>query len=84
MKWFSHIVPCGIADKGVTSLTKVLGKQTSIEAVISPFLKSFAEQFQCNLQLLPCHIKIDTIHHLKKEHFINNETEERLLLMHDL
>jgi lipoyl(octanoyl) transferase len=30
LKWFSRIVPCGIADAGVTSLTAELGREVSV------------------------------------------------------
>jgi lipoyl(octanoyl) transferase len=33
---FSRIVPCGIADAGVTSLTAELGRRVSVEDVIGP------------------------------------------------
>jgi lipoyl(octanoyl) transferase len=33
---FSQIVPCGIADAGVTSLTAELGRRVSVEDVIGP------------------------------------------------
>jgi lipoyl(octanoyl) transferase len=33
---FSRIVPCGIADAGVTSLTAELGRRVSVDAVIAP------------------------------------------------
>jgi lipoyl(octanoyl) transferase 2 len=26
LKWFSHIVPCGLSDKGVTSISKEIGR----------------------------------------------------------
>ncbi|EPB83659.1 lipoyl(octanoyl) transferase [Mucor circinelloides 1006PhL] len=29
LSWFDQIVPCGLSDKGVTSITKETGKQTS-------------------------------------------------------
>ncbi|KAL0143760.1 lipoyltransferase 2, mitochondrial-like protein [Mucor lusitanicus] len=29
LNWFDQIVPCGLSDKGVTSITKETGKQTS-------------------------------------------------------
>ena len=34
LTWFDRIVPCGIADAGVTSLTKELGRQVSVAEVI--------------------------------------------------
>jgi len=33
MKWFGNIVPCGIKDKGVTSLSRELNRDVSIEEV---------------------------------------------------
>src|SRR5215510_13708279 len=42
---FQLIVPCGIADRGVTSLGKLLGKALSIEEVENRFIRRFAEVF---------------------------------------
>ena len=33
--WFDRIVPCGIADAGVTSLTAELGRQVSVQDVLA-------------------------------------------------
>ena len=33
---FSAIVPCGISDAGVTSLTAELGRQVRVEDVVEP------------------------------------------------
>jgi lipoic acid synthetase len=38
MEYFSHIVPCGIADKPVTSVTELLGRTVSIEEVVTKLL----------------------------------------------
>ena len=27
LSWYDHIVPCGLGDKGVTSLTQLLGRK---------------------------------------------------------
>jgi lipoyl(octanoyl) transferase len=35
LSWFDRIVPCGIADAQVTSLTKELGRDVSVDEVIS-------------------------------------------------
>lgn len=51
LMWFRHIVPCGIPGKDVTSLTRELGKPTSIRDTISPFLQAFEEEFGCELNL---------------------------------
>ena len=42
---FQLIVPCGIADRGVTSLRQLLGKELSIEDVENRFIRRFAEVF---------------------------------------
>jgi lipoyl(octanoyl) transferase len=42
---FQLIVPCGIADRGVTSLRRLLGQELSIEEVEDRFIRRFAEVF---------------------------------------
>jgi len=42
---FQLIVPCGIADRGVTSLRKLLGHEISIEEVEDRVIRRFAEVF---------------------------------------
>jgi lipoyl(octanoyl) transferase len=34
LTWFDRIVPCGIADAGVTSLSRELGRTVSVEDVL--------------------------------------------------
>ncbi|XP_063909640.1 octanoyl-[acyl-carrier-protein]:protein N-octanoyltransferase LIPT2, mitochondrial isoform X2 [Zophobas morio] len=48
LKWFEHIVPCGIEGKGVTSLSKELNRFVGVEEVIPVFLDCFSELFGCN------------------------------------
>ncbi|XP_076454131.1 octanoyl-[acyl-carrier-protein]:protein N-octanoyltransferase LIPT2, mitochondrial-like isoform X2 [Babylonia areolata] len=50
LSWFRHIVPCGIPGKDVTSLTQLLGRDTPVKKVVAPFLTSFQEQFNCELE----------------------------------
>ena len=46
LSYFNHIVPCGIADKGVTSLQKELGREVEMEEVKEKLRKYFAELFE--------------------------------------
>uniref|UniRef100_A0A6P8RM80 Octanoyl-[acyl-carrier-protein]:protein N-octanoyltransferase LIPT2, mitochondrial n=1 Tax=Geotrypetes seraphini TaxID=260995 RepID=A0A6P8RM80_GEOSA len=49
LTWFEHIVPCGLEGKGVTSLSRELGRNVTVEEATGPFLEAFEEQFQCTL-----------------------------------
>ncbi|KNC73429.1 lipoyl(octanoyl) transferase, partial [Sphaeroforma arctica JP610] len=49
MDWYNHIVPCGIDDKGVTSLSLETGKDVSVEDVLSPVRQSFGKVFECDV-----------------------------------
>lgn len=51
LSFFGHIVPCGITDKGVTSMAKELGTPVDESEVKSEFLKHFAAVF--NAGILP-------------------------------
>jgi lipoic acid synthetase len=42
---FDHIVPCGIADRGVTSMARILGAAPSMPAVVDRVVARFAEAF---------------------------------------
>ena len=46
MDYFSHIVPCGIQDKEVTSLQRELGTEVSFDLVKKQIVQSFEEVFQ--------------------------------------
>lgn len=46
---FSHIVPCGIADRGVTSLERVLGRAVDPEEVSGRIVDHFATVFERRL-----------------------------------
>lgn len=45
LSYFSHIVPCGIADKAVTSMEKELGNSVDFERVKSVLKEHLALQF---------------------------------------
>lgn len=49
LSFFGHIVPCGIADKGVTSMAKELGREVDETEVERIFLQKFAEVFECTI-----------------------------------
>jgi lipoyl(octanoyl) transferase len=48
--FFNLIVPCGIADKGVTSLAAKLGKAPSMTEVEDRFVEHFAAVFDRQLR----------------------------------
>jgi lipoyl(octanoyl) transferase len=45
LNYFSHIIPCGIDDKAVTSMKQELGIPISMEKVIAVLKQKIAEQF---------------------------------------
>ncbi|MEZ5007801.1 MAG: lipoyl(octanoyl) transferase LipB [Chitinophagales bacterium] len=49
LSYFSYIVPCGIADKGVTSLQKELGHELDINEVKEKILKHFEIVFDTKI-----------------------------------
>ncbi|KAF7285839.1 hypothetical protein GWI33_009812 [Rhynchophorus ferrugineus] len=53
LSWFNHIIPCGIEGKGVTSLSRELNKNISINEVIPEFVKSFCKVFECDSVDIP-------------------------------
>lgn len=49
LTWFDHIVPCGIEGKGVTSISKQINSNISVNDVFPLFKNSFKQEFQCSL-----------------------------------
>ena len=45
LSFFDHIVPCGIADRGVTSLSLELGRPVPVDEVADAFVQAFAAVF---------------------------------------
>jgi lipoyl(octanoyl) transferase len=45
LAYFGLIVPCGISDRGVTSLEARLGRHVSLDEVIAPLVSHFADVF---------------------------------------
>lgn len=52
LSWFEHIDPCGIADKGVTSLTKETGTVCTIDDMTPIFVQNFEKVFDCKTEIL--------------------------------
>lgn len=48
---FSHIVPCGIADRGVTSVSRLLGRTLTLGEVKPRLVQSFADTFGVTVQI---------------------------------
>jgi lipoyl(octanoyl) transferase len=43
--WFERIVPCGIADRGVTSIEKLTGAEPSVQQVADRLVVHFGDVF---------------------------------------
>jgi lipoyl(octanoyl) transferase 2 len=52
LSWFKHIVPCGLEGKEVTSLSKELAKNMSIDDTTPEFLASFQDTFKCSIEIV--------------------------------
>lgn len=49
LSWFENIVPCGIVGKGVTSLSRELGVDVTVDDVAPLLQNAFRDQFDCEL-----------------------------------
>lgn len=49
LEYFKHIIPCGIAHKGVTSMQQELQQSISIQEVFEKFIKHFQEVFDAKI-----------------------------------
>lgn len=63
LNWYKHIIPCGIEDKGITSLSNELHRDVTIEEVAPELIKSFSKIFQCDF----CNFPEEEIDAISKE-----------------
>ena len=50
LSYFEHIVPCGIRDKGVTSLEKLLGGRVAMESVTDSVIEHLGRVFELEME----------------------------------
>ncbi|MDP9366065.1 MAG: lipoyl(octanoyl) transferase LipB [Chloroflexota bacterium] len=56
LSYFGRIVPCGIPDRGVTSLARLLGRPVAVDDVVPLCAEAFAAVFGLDLRWAPpCH-----------------------------
>ncbi len=51
LDYFNKIVPCGISDRAVTSLTEVLGRAVTLEEAVEKIIPHFAAAFGHNTEV---------------------------------
>ncbi|HSE98176.1 MAG TPA: lipoyl(octanoyl) transferase LipB [Blastocatellia bacterium] len=51
LDYFRMIVPCGIADKGVTSISRLVGKEVDLREVASSLALRFSEVFEREVEM---------------------------------
>lgn len=50
LSYFDRIIPCGIFEKGITSMRELLGRVVTIEEVVPELLREFAGVFHVNVK----------------------------------
>lgn len=57
LRYFDCIVPCGLRDRGVTSLAKLLGGPVQMEAVTEQVVKHFGNVFGMEMEPVTEHVQ---------------------------
>lgn len=52
LSWYDHIVPCGIVGKGVTSLSKEISRNVTIDEATPQLIRSFEDVFECTTEII--------------------------------
>ena len=50
LAWFRHIVPCGVPDKDVTSMERLLERPVTVAEVMPVLLKRFSAEFSAEMK----------------------------------
>ena len=50
LRWFQHIVPCGIKDKGVTSMERLLGRAPTLEEAARVVARRLGEEMGMEME----------------------------------
>ena len=50
LAWFDAIVPCGLTDRGVASLTQLAGREVTVEEMTPLVVRHFEDVFDLNLE----------------------------------
>ncbi len=53
LRYFDYIVPCGLRDKGVTSLARRLGRPVWMQTVIDHVIEQFSKLFGLEMEVHP-------------------------------
>jgi lipoyl(octanoyl) transferase len=49
LSWYGAIIPCGLEDRGVTSLTELAGREVTVEEALPRVVRRFEEVFEASL-----------------------------------
>lgn len=51
LEYYNHIIPCGISDAGVTTMSQELDKDVTVQAMINPVLDALKDALEGRLQV---------------------------------